>query len=42
MNIFEKGDFKPLSNEFKQLGLLALQQLSEFQDKFVCVCVSIT
>ncbi len=34
MNIFEKGNFKPLSNEFKQLGLLALQQLSEFQDKF--------
>jgi len=34
MNIFEKGNFKPLSNEFKQLGLLALQQLSDFQDKF--------
>lgn len=34
MNIFEKGNFKPLSNEFKQLGLLALQKLSEFQEKF--------
>lgn len=34
MNIFEKGNFKPLSNEFKQSGLLALQQLSEFQNKF--------
>src|SRR3989338_5316332 len=34
MDIFEKGKFKPLSNEFKQLGLLALRQLSEFQDKF--------
>ncbi len=33
-NIFKKGNFQPLSNEFKQLGLLALQQLSEFQDKF--------
>ncbi len=34
MKIFEKGNFQPLSNEFKQLGLLALQQLSEFQEKF--------
>lgn len=34
MNIFKKGNFQPLSNEFKQLGLLALKQLSEFQDKF--------
>lgn len=34
MNIFEKGKFEPLSNEFKQQGLLALQQLSEFQSKF--------
>ena len=34
MNIFEKGKFEPLSNEYKQQGLLALQQLSEFQDKF--------
>ena len=34
MTIFAKGNFKPLSNEFKQLGLLALQQLLEFQDKF--------
>lgn len=34
MNIFKKGNFQPLSNEFKQLGLLALQQLSEFQNRF--------
>jgi hypothetical protein len=34
MKIFEKGNFRPLSNEFKQLGLLALQRLSEFQEKF--------
>ncbi|HEY4503749.1 MAG TPA: hypothetical protein VJJ28_01410 [Candidatus Paceibacterota bacterium] len=34
MHIFKKGNFKPLSNNFKQLGLVALQQLSEFQDKF--------
>ncbi len=34
MNIFDKGKFESLSNEFKQQGLLALQQLSEFQEKF--------
>jgi len=34
MDIFKKGNFQPLSNEFKQLGLVALQQLSEFQNKF--------
>ena len=34
MNIFKKGNFQALSNEFRELGLLALQQLSEFQDKF--------
>lgn len=34
MNIFEKGNFKPLSNEFKQSGLVTLHQLSEFQNKF--------
>ncbi|KKU77694.1 MAG: hypothetical protein UY03_C0011G0044 [Parcubacteria group bacterium GW2011_GWA2_47_64] len=34
MHIFEKGKFESLSNEFKQQGLLALQQLSEFQEKF--------
>lgn len=34
MNIFEKGNFQPLSNEFKQLGLLALKQVSDFQNKF--------
>lgn len=34
MNIFTKGDFKPLSNEFKQLGFIALKQLSKFQNKF--------
>ncbi|MEK7612265.1 MAG: hypothetical protein AAB407_02910 [Patescibacteria group bacterium] len=34
MNIFQKGNFEPLSNEFKRLGFLALQQLSKFQKKF--------
>lgn len=34
MSVFEKGNFRPLSNEFKQLGLLALEQLSKFQNKF--------
>jgi len=34
MNIFEKGDFKPLSSEFKQMGFVALKQLSKFQNKF--------
>jgi hypothetical protein len=34
MNIFEKGNFQQPSNEFQQLGLLALQSLSEFQEKF--------
>lgn len=34
MNIFKKGNFEALASEYKQLGLLALQQLFEFQEKF--------
>jgi len=34
MHIFRKGKFQPLSNTFKKQGLLALRQLSVFQQKF--------
>lgn len=34
LTIFEKGNFQPVSNEFKMEGISALQSLSNFQDKF--------
>ena len=34
MNIFEKGDFQPISTNFRTEGILALQSLSDFQNKF--------
>lgn len=32
--MFDKGDFQPLSEEFKRLGLVALRDLSKFQEQF--------
>jgi hypothetical protein len=34
LTIFEKGNFLPVSNEFKLEGITALQSLSGFQEKF--------
>jgi len=34
LTIFEKGNFKPVSIEFKMEGISALQSLSNFQDRF--------
>lgn len=34
VEIFEKGNFKPVGAEFRTLGLLALEDLNEFQNKF--------
>jgi len=34
LTIFEKGNFQPVSNEFKMEGISALQSLSNFQNRF--------
>ncbi len=34
MSLFKKGDYRPVPVEFRTLGILALQELSKFQDKF--------
>lgn len=34
MEIFDKGDYRPVSPEFRTLGIVALKELSEFQEKF--------
>ncbi|GHT16572.1 hypothetical protein AGMMS49573_06610 [Endomicrobiia bacterium] len=34
MTIFEKGNYKPVSAEFRLLGMNALYELSKFQSKF--------
>ncbi len=34
MNIFEKGNYKPVPSEFRTLGISSLEELSKFQDKF--------
>jgi hypothetical protein len=34
MGIFEKGDYKPIPPEFRTLGVLSLNELTKFQDKF--------
>jgi hypothetical protein len=34
MDIFEKGDFQPVTPEFRILGAFALQELHNFQEKF--------
>ena len=34
MNIFEKGNYKPVPAEFRTLGISSLEELSKFQDKF--------
>jgi hypothetical protein len=34
MGIFEKGDYKPIPPEFRTLGILSLNELTKFQDKF--------
>jgi len=34
MGIFNKGAYKPIPADFRTLGILSLQELSKFQDKF--------
>jgi hypothetical protein len=34
MTIFEKGNYKPVSTEFRTLGIASLEELSKFQEKF--------
>ncbi|MCG2724807.1 MAG: hypothetical protein L6420_00895 [Elusimicrobia bacterium] len=34
MNIFKKGDYRAIPANFRTLGILALSELSKFQDKF--------
>lgn len=34
MSLFEKGDFRKVESEFRIHGLLALQEISKFQEKF--------
>lgn len=34
MNIFDKGNFQPVPTEFRTFGILALTELSKFQEKF--------
>jgi hypothetical protein len=34
VNIFEKGDYQPISAEFRTLGMCALEELSKFQNQF--------
>lgn len=34
MNIFQKGDYKPILHSFKIKGIMALEELTKFQDEF--------
>lgn len=34
MTIFEKGNYQSVSAEFRSLGMCALEELSNFQNKF--------
>ena len=34
MDIFSKGNYKPISSEFRISGIFALEELTKFQDKF--------
>ena len=34
MDIFQKGDYKPIPNSFKTKGIIALEELTKFQDEF--------
>jgi hypothetical protein len=34
MTIFEKGNYTPVSTEFRTLGIASLEELSKFQEKF--------
>jgi len=34
MNIFEKGEYKPIPSAFRIQGLAALQELTKFQQQF--------
>jgi len=34
MNIFEKGDYRPVPASFKMKGLIALNELTQFQKEF--------
>lgn len=34
MTIFKKGNYKPIPSDFRTMGILSLQELSKFQEKF--------
>lgn len=34
MNIFQKGDYRPIPGSFKAKGIIALEELTKFQDEF--------
>ena len=34
MNIFQKGDYRPIPNSFKTKGIIALEELTKFQNEF--------
>lgn len=34
MNIFEKGDYRPVPDSFRMKGIYALQELTKFQEEF--------
>jgi len=34
MGIFEKGNYQAIPSEFRTLGIISLQELSKFQEKF--------
>ena len=34
MDIFQKGDYKPIPYFFKTKGILALEELTKFQNEF--------
>lgn len=34
MNIFQKGDYRPIPHSFKTKGIIALEELTKFQDEY--------
>ncbi|MEA2097491.1 MAG: hypothetical protein U9P70_00185 [Patescibacteria group bacterium] len=34
MNIFQKGDYRLIPNSFKTKGIMALEELTKFQNEF--------
>lgn len=34
MNIFQKGDYRPIPHSFRTRGIIALEELTKFQDEF--------